>query len=78
MCIVIPYGWAWYERVCIVIPYRWAWYERVCIVSGGLHHQSTQTLADSDRWTPSSSSGSSSCLSRPALRGDGGGLVGLG
>ena len=45
---------------------------------GGLHHQSTQTLADSDRWTPSSSSGSSSCLSRPALRTDGGGLVGLG
>ena len=45
---------------------------------GGLHHQSTQTLADSDRWTPSSSSGSSSCLSRPALRADGDGLVGLG
>ncbi len=45
---------------------------------GGLYHQSTQTLADSDRWTPSSSSGSSSCLSRPALRADGGGLVGLG
>jgi hypothetical protein len=44
---------------CGLCPWCWC---------GGLHHQSTQTLAVSARWTPSSSSDSSSCLSRPKSR----------